>query len=69
MIPELGLYSLVLAGCLAFLASVAGLAAESQPNSSSWCCLQPLGNALLRTRLSLPLYGHLLWTTLGGLCS
>ena len=31
MIPELGLYSLVLAGCLAFVASVAGLAAASQP--------------------------------------
>ena len=31
MIPELGLYSLVLAGCLAFVASVAGLAAAGQP--------------------------------------
>ena len=47
MIPELGLYSLILAGCLALAASVGGLAGAANPLMQRWVLSITVGQCLL----------------------
>ena len=46
MIPELGLYSLILAGCFALVASVGGLAGAANPMLQRWVLSLTVGQCL-----------------------